>query len=258
MMAGQTHWLELCRQLLWDIVRLGLQTIEELDLGDFNLETIPHCALLHLSSCLQASAHANEKGEHAIAVCLIRQCIEALTLIEVGLQQKDYACPLLEKWRDGKKSHGNLRASLEKHVWPRYGNGLWDEPWSEFFSNLARAVQPYAHYTYELMLWQFKVLRGQDDAEGGLTFTATWNPRVYDSRKGSQLALLQGLVGWTLGRLLLENRKTPQVSDYSERIRVFGEALSESEWLDKQSDWPTNLLPVVLMEEEFNLSTSSR
>jgi len=28
-----------------------------------------------------------------------------------------------------------------------YGTGLWDEPWSDFYGNLARAVQPYAHYT---------------------------------------------------------------------------------------------------------------
>ena len=66
------------------------------------------------------------------------------------MQEPAIAEPLLLDWKNGKKSHGEVRKALERAVWPRYGVGLWSEPWSDFYANLARAVQPYAHYTPEL------------------------------------------------------------------------------------------------------------
>lgn len=54
---------------------------------------------------------------------------------------------------------------------------MWDEPWSEFYGNLARAVQPYARYTPELQGWQFATT----DYEGGTEFTATYGLETYDA-----------------------------------------------------------------------------
>jgi hypothetical protein len=248
-MSNQPQWLILCSQLLWPIIDMGLTTIQELGFKDSDLESIPHCALLHLSSCLQISAFANEQGNHSVAICLIRQCVETLTLVDIGLQDETYAQPLLMSWQDGKKSHGDLRASLEKNVWPRYGKGLWNEPWAEFFGNLARAVQSYAHYTNQLMLWQFKVIEYPKDIDPikreGFEFLASLDPTKYDPYKGSQVAMLQALIGWTLGRLLLEHGKNLEILKYSDQIHEFGRALGESDLLDQQTDWSSNLLPVM-------------
>jgi hypothetical protein len=71
--------------------------------------------------------------------------------------------PLLEAWKTGKKSQGELRRALQREIWPSYGTGLWNEPWAEFYANLAQAVQPYAHYTQQLQGWQFETLSVEHD-----------------------------------------------------------------------------------------------
>ena len=82
----------------------------------------------------------------------------------MALQKPGLAEPVLSDWKDGKKSHGELRKVLEREVWPRYDAGLWSKPWPEFYANLARAVQPYAHYTPELQGWQFSTVKYDGEA----------------------------------------------------------------------------------------------
>src|SRR5262249_44087650 len=106
-----------------------------------DLQSLAELALCHHAGCIEAGGHANRRGKHSAAICLVRQPVEALTIAEIGLQSPQFAEPLLMAWKDGKKSHGELRKALEQSVWPKYGTGLWDETWAEFYGNLARAVQ---------------------------------------------------------------------------------------------------------------------
>jgi hypothetical protein len=111
---------------------------------------IPQLAVFHLDACLNASIEANAALTPTVAMCLLRQCVETLTIIDVGLQPSKYRDPVLDTWHEGKKTTGALRKDLEQEIWPRYGPGIWDESWSEYFSNLAQAVHPHAHYTSQL------------------------------------------------------------------------------------------------------------
>jgi hypothetical protein len=191
---------------------------------------------------------ANENGKHSVAICLVRQCVEALTIAELGLQDKSYADPLLKAWEVGKKSHGELRASLEKHVWPKYGYGLWEETWSEFFGNLARAVQPYAHYTNELMGWQFQTIAYQ----GGEEFIGMIGLQTYDPLLATRITLLHMLIGWALGRILLAQGKNPDVLQHRETIQRLGMALSKSKLLLEKRDWGLQLAPHMLFKPGYD------
>jgi hypothetical protein len=90
-------------------------------------------------------------------MALLRQCVEALTIVDVGLQPHEFATDVLLSWVEDRLTQGQIRKKLEAERWPQYGCGLWQESWGEYFGNLARAVQPYAHYSRTLMGWQFSV-----------------------------------------------------------------------------------------------------
>lgn len=102
-----------------------------------------------LDSLLLAN-RANREGMHANALALTRQSIEAISIIELGITGHAGAAAQLNKWDKGKARPGELREWLSKNVWPSYGPGIWNEPWENFMAHLARANQPYAHYTANL------------------------------------------------------------------------------------------------------------
>jgi hypothetical protein len=226
----------------------SLDTIQRYTFVDQNLVLSIYSALIHLGSCLEISTTANIRGMYSVSACLIRQCVEALTLIDLGLQQKDFAKPLIEKWLRGKKTTGELRVSLENNIWPLYGKGLWDESWSEFFGQLARAVQPYAHYSQKLMLWQFKTdleFQKIESTENGTTLYATMKPHVLDLQKDGQIMTLEALSVWTLGRLLIANSKHPTIKNLEPKILELGKELAQSEYLENNCNWSDNLLPIM-------------
>jgi hypothetical protein len=207
-------------------------------------------ALYHLNGCLSASMSANEQGRHSVAVCLLRHCVEALSVIEVGLQETAFAGPLLREWDEGRVSQGQLRARLEKTTWPRYGSGLWDEPWPEFYANLARAVQPYAHYTPELSGWQMAIEPGASHhADGRMLVLMRVGPTAYEPVKASRLTLMHVLVVWTLARLLVftGGKETDvgvkRLDDVSKEV---GPALAKSKLLFRRKDWAEELAPFVM------------
>jgi hypothetical protein len=238
------RWFVVGDKLLWPLVGMGIGAARETRLSSADLQALPYLALCHLAGCLEASMFANEKGRHSVAICLVRQCVEALTVADVGLQAPEYAEPLLQQWKSGKKSHGALRQSLESMVWPRYGTGLWNEPWAEFFRNLARAVQPYAHYTQELQGWQFAV----ESYAGGTGFVAAIGLETYDPLLATRVTLMHMLVAWTLGRLLLANTVSPDVIAVADEIKELGVRISESKLLFKRGDWRSQLAPHVLFK----------
>lgn len=246
---SQPRWIIIYDQLANPVISLALNVLHKLKFGDLNLVAIPVCAATHLSTCLEMSNAANKRGYHSVSACLLRQCVETLTLIDIGLQSEEYARPLLEEWRDGKRGHGELRSNLEKAVWPGYGKGLWSESWGEFFGQLSRAVQPYAHFTNQLMLWEFKTdLQQQNISQtaDGVEFIATTRPTAFDSQKAQQIATLEALMVWTLGRLLEANCKLNEVTQIKKQIDEFGLALADSEYINRNYRWNINLLPIMI------------
>lgn len=233
------RWLVLCDQLTWPIVGMGLAALQE-SVADPDLDYVPVLALLHFAHALLSSMDANGEGRHSVAVSLTRQCVETLTLVDLGLQSSTYRHPLLRAWKDGKIRHGALRQRLERDVWTRYGTGLWAEPWAEYFGNLAGAVQPYAHYTEELQGWQFVDLHTNFDSLEAVTM---FGLHGYDALKASRITLLHALSGWTLARLLLSHGRHPEVLKRSATITAWGKALGSSNLLFREKAWDAQLMP---------------
>jgi hypothetical protein len=221
-----------------------LQVSENLDAG-----IAPQLALYHLQGCLNASIDANARHLPSVAICLIRQCVEALAVIDAGFQGASVRDGLLGEWLSGKRSCGELRKALETTVWPRYELGLWNESWAEFFGNLAKAVQPYAHYTQSLLEWQKSVIYSDGvERNGSVRMTLATSPTSQDAVKLSRIALLQSLVIWTLARLLLANVTAPRPVSLHEDVEELGRAIGSSKLLFKSRQWADELMPHVIFK----------
>ena len=209
---------------------------------NLNLGIVPYSAVLHLRACQETGLWANGQGYHAASLGIFRHSVEALSLIDLGLQAPEYNTALLTDWKTGKKSHGEIRKALERDIWPHYGTGLWSEPWSQFFGNLSRAVQPFAHYRPDLMNWQF-YLPSQSPVfaeDGNLLMVQRIGRRTHDSVKAARLYLLSAMIVWTVARLLLINDAA--WSGPTEKIAALGRSIAGSKLLEKGEDWSEQLM----------------
>jgi hypothetical protein len=243
--AHPPSWFQIGEPLLWPTMHAALKKLSERRTGNMHLDLMPECAAIHLIHCLDTSMDTNRRGRHSVAIGLVRQCVEALTLVEIGLQEQEYRNSLLEGWSNETKSQGEIRKALERDVWGRYGRGLWTETWAEFFGEFARAVQPYAHYTQLLQGWQFASPPGQQltrSADGNYLFLAQIGLNTYDGLKGTRITLLHCLLAWTLARILLANDSDNTVDPNV--IEELGTAIGKSELLGggtlkwHQEFWP--------------------
>lgn len=240
-------WLKVSNQFLLPIIEHAAASVEERKDIDPTDRLAPLLAAIHLHQSIRASMSSNSAGHHSIAIALLRQCVEALTVVEIGLQSPELVKTLLEIWRKD-KSHGTLRKRLQTDRWSSYGPGLWAEPWEEYFGNLAFAVQPYAHYTELLMGWQY-VLPPVAKKEDGIDPTylyATYGFDKVDSLKLIRIQIFQALIGWTLARVLEENSITCPMS--GSRLATWGSMLRVSELFDDpntnwREHWRDQLLP---------------
>lgn len=195
-----------------------------------------------LDSLLLAN-QANREGMHANALALTRQCIEALSIIELGISGSDAAIELLTKWSSDSVSPGQLRKWLSENVWPNYGSGLWHEPWSEFMANLASAVQPYAHYTSKLAQWQMRLI-GQSRPGSDELFVEV-RPRAYDPQKATRITLYHAIFTYALGRITIAKAPSGDPKYRAFLIRL-GKALGKSKYLDgHQTNWPEQFWAMV-------------
>jgi hypothetical protein len=214
-----------------------------------------YLALFHFLQSIRTSQFANENGFYSVAVGLLRHSVESLTIVELGVSSQGEASRVQKVWEDGGQL-GEVRKWLEIHVWPSYGFGLWEEPWREYFGNLAKAVQPYAHYSRQLLEWQFSVLPSSanlpaesDPAKLHLTMGVGFPDPV----KIMRIGLFQSLLGWTLGRILLANRHLNRPEIVSE-LSSLGLALSMSDYLFKSKHWGDELIPTIVFGQNHPVS----
>ena len=238
-------WFKIGEPMIWPCLQAVLSVLSTRRTGNLNLDHIPKCAAIHLIHCMEASIEINRRGRHAVAIGLVRQCVESLTLIDIGLQSLSLRDQLLEAWREEKKSHGQIRMELEREAWPRYGGGLWTETWAEFFGEFARAVQPYAHYTQLLQGWQFASPPGQQltrSSEGNFLFIAQIGLNTYDGLKASRITLLHCLIAWAVARIMVANGYDGAIN--TKQIELLGNEMGKSEFLSRgalkwhQEFWP--------------------
>lgn len=248
MAQRRPEWLKYSDQLTILVVQQAIDALQRSGITDPDLAMVPHCALLHFAGCLRVSSSANEQGLHSVAMGLLRQCVETLTLVDVGLQSSTYAEPLLSEWRAGAKSQGAVRVCLERDIWQRYGTGIWTEPWTDFFGNLSKAVQPYAHYTPQLMEWQFAHLANEDLTRAFVRI----GPDTYDAIKASRITLLNALAIWTLGRLLLMNSPNREMQSHETDIDAMGRAIGKSKLLFYNGTWQWQLLSGMLFQPGYD------
>lgn len=191
-----------------------------------------------LDSLLLAN-QANRDGMHANALSLTRQCLEALTVNELGICRHEEAESILLKWDADTLTAGRLRAWLEQHVWPQYGSGLWAEPWATFMREFAAALQPYAHYSSKLAQWQVRLLPGtaiRDGLSEPTTAVIEVRPRAYDAQKATRITLFHAVLVYVLGRIWMASNSAD--SEFRAIIARLGTALGKSRYLDgHETDW---------------------
>jgi hypothetical protein len=79
------EWYVLGNPLIWSVARTAYNFFQQsASLCPSHLNAA-HCAAIHYINCLNTSIDANKKGNHSIAISMIRPCVEALTIVELGL-----------------------------------------------------------------------------------------------------------------------------------------------------------------------------
>lgn len=238
------EWKIIGEEIAGKIFQAGMSALAPNREKDPDFGVLPELALYHIQACLNESINASRCFQPAVAICLLRQCVEALTIVDVGLQPKEFRVLHLKSWREGNSTAGSLRKGLASYAWPKYGNGLWEESWEEYFSNLAKAVHPYAHYSVELLGWQMGLLTNN---ETGKKFATTGYTNS-DPLKLTRLALLQSIVIWTLGRILAATSNINQLNLPVKKLDNLGSAIGRSDLLFKSKQWADELLPHVWFE----------
>lgn len=202
------------------------------------VKSAPMIAHWFVLDTLLLANRANRDGMHANALALTRQCVEAISVIELGICGHPKAEATLLKWDSDKLSPGGMRAWLQENVWPGYGAGLWSEPWATFMREFAGAVQPYAHYGRSLAQWQLRLYHFPDASlpDKDLSAIIEMSPRAYDAQKATRITLFHALLNYTLGRIWLA--ANPTDTEFAALMARMGAALGKSRYLDgHQTDW---------------------
>lgn len=237
MTHAQPEWFAIGEEITEKVMRRiadGVAGIEMLP----QVRSAPMLAHWFLLDTLLLANQANRDGMHANALSLTRQCVEATSVIELGICGHADAAAVLLKWDADDITPGKLRAWLQANVWPAYGPGLWSEPWPTFMREFASAVQPYAHYSRSLAQWQLRLHRfhDADDPNADSHAVVEMRPRAYDAQKATRITLFHALISYVLGRIWLV--ANPSDAAFAALVERFGNALGRSRYLDgHQTDW---------------------
>lgn len=198
------------------------------------VRSAPMMAHWFMLDTLLLANQANRDGMHANALALTRQCVEAISIIELGICGHADAESMLLRWEDDNLTAGNLRAWLQGNVWPQYGSGLWREPWSTFMREFSAAIQPYAHYGRSLAQWQLRLHRvtNPNEPDADLEAIIEIGPRAYDAQKATRITLFHAILTYALGRIWMASNDD---AEFAAVINRLGTALSNSRYLDGHS-----------------------
>jgi hypothetical protein len=201
----------------------------------------PALAAHHLRVSMGTAHLTNASGIHAVSLSLTRQAFEALMVIDVGLISTDPARAALGRWYAGKISAGELRMWLAENAWPVGSlQGLWHEPWSQFVMQLSRALQPYSHFTPDLLQWNFNQVAPLD--RDGKFVVAIGVDHVDQSRV-VRLGILRGVLLWMLGNVIAQYADADPDEVGGWDLPTLATTLKSSGWLISESDWGDNLIP---------------
>jgi hypothetical protein len=231
------EWFTISEQINGEVMKRIAKTVSATRMSP-QVNSLPMLAHWFVLDTLLIAHKANKDGMHANALALTRQCIEAISVIELGVcGHKDAEATLL-KWEDDSLTPGKLRAWLSANVWPQYGAGLWQEPWSIFMREFAGAVQPYAHYGRNLAQWQLRLHQAYDGDGDDAPIHAIieMRPRAYDPQKATRITLFHALLSYVLGRIWAAANKDDL--RFAAQVTRLGVALGKSKYLDgHQTDW---------------------
>jgi hypothetical protein len=198
------------------------------------LQYLPMQAHWFFRDSILMANEANRKGSHANALALTRQCIETISIMELGLSRHHRRNEILGKWEKGKASPGQLRQWLAKNAWPQYGSGIWAENWETFMGHLSKAIQPYAHYTAQLAQWQSKTHFVEPDKMSAIVEFA---PQAYDPQKATRITLYHTILTYTLARIWVATAQDKD-NEFIALTNRLGKALGKSKYLDgNQTNW---------------------
>jgi hypothetical protein len=197
--SAAPEWFTIAEIATADTMKRIANSVRELSLP-LQVKFLPMQAHWFILDSLLLANQANHEGMHSNALALTRQCLEAISIIELGLSSHPEAANMLSKWEADKATPGELRKWLSDSVWPSYGSGLWTEPWKDFMAHFARAIQPYAHYSSHLAKWQLR-MHFPAEKEGTYTAVAEWTPRAYDPKKATRITLFHAILTYALARI---------------------------------------------------------
>lgn len=243
---SESNWFTLSNELTTQTNQKIADFLSETDLS-VETKFFPQQAHWFLCDTLLLANQANREGMHANALSLTRQCIEAISIIELGLCKHNEAEAILVKWNNQKISAGEIRRWLESNVWSKYGTGLWAEPWNIYFAKLSRAVQPYAHYSSQLAQWQHRLVGNLGESTPEKMIIEI-GPRQYDPQKATRITLFHVLITYTMSRIWLASSGIKD-RNFESLVLQAGEALGKSTFLDgHQTNWEQQFWATVLFD----------
>jgi hypothetical protein len=223
------EWFAAAEGAIPEVLRRLAKAVDHLPLP-IQIGLAPSQAFWFLAASMTLAREANLRGMHANALSITRQCLEAISIVELGLSREDSAAAVLESWLHNKETPGSIRKWLASHAWPSYGKGLWSESWSEFMSKLCKAVQPYAHYSSSLAQWQTRLHYFPDKCEE-MRLILEFRPNIYDPQKATRITLYHGLIYFTLARIWIATSadRDPGFEVMADKLKI---ALGKSAYLD--------------------------
>ena len=241
---NRPEWLRRTDSLIPALLGYFQDNLQDIPhISDQHLSMMPYCAALHWYSALESSIDVNLRGHHAVALCLVRQCLEAQSVITLGLFNSRGTEHMLQRWASGTATHGQIRQYLEHEVWPSFGHrGLWGEPWADYYASINKAVHDYAHYTPTLMGWQWRDVGPSDEP---LARMMAIGVAAYDKIKASRITAFHSVIALTMGLVLTEftladsDAEAQLVKDVS----LLQQSLSNCSLLWPKSNWEAQFAP---------------
>ena len=193
-------------------------------------------AASHFAAHFATAGWANRCGLHAVSLGTTRQAFEALSIIELGFLGARGRTQLL-RWEAGSITAGGVRQWLEAEEWSAYPTGIKGVSWIDYMRSLAKALQPYAHFSPSLLQWNMNVIRAPDARQPGMVAVGP----SFDASRAARIQLLRGVLLWALGTVM-EAQIGARSGWWQEELKILRAEIEGSEWLISEN-WAEVLIP---------------